>query len=310
MALGTALHSQVENYLLNGTAPLHESVQHLIERPNFPKRGDGLLVETPRNYNMGISVSGVPVRGRIDLVDPREAQNGTGPVKVWDWKTSSNFAYALTPDDLAADPQCAVYNQFVATKVPEANEFVFLHGYLATKGDPDSRIVSTEAIDRDAVASAFHDGLGPIVDKMKESFAHDNFHDVEPNWSACDAYGGCPYRKFCGSQPVESLFSTETNSTEVPMSVVAEDTIAARRKPRTSDAVRSPPGSARATGINPPDAAKPLPVTPYVPPTPAVLEKAASKVGEVMTPAASIAGALKQLEDAVSAMRLALAVMP
>ncbi len=276
--LGEDVHSQLEGLMLDGTPPKFESAIHLSERPGFPSRRPDLLIEWPKNYKLDIQAAGVDVRGKIDLVVPPLPDASDGHIATWDYKTTGSFDWAASAETLALDPQGLVYNWAMAKRFVDAKTFSFTHAYVHTK-QVDSRIVTADPMTRSELEGAYAEVIVPVAEEMKASFTADKLEDVKPNWGACDAFGGCPYRKFCGSRPIESFgagrktMSEAVSSGGTGSSSLDLDSLIAARKVEQS--VAAPPRS----GINPTDAAPPpVPVTYKVPDTsyvmPAVPEDA------------------------------------
>ena len=131
-ALGEAIHKQVEDYLLEGTAPTLPSVENAMKKGYVPPTGGAYLVEEPKDYGMRMLAAGVPVKGRIDLLVP--PASGESLVKVVDWKSASSFRYVPEADTLTRDVQGILYLKYAFENYPFATMGQFRHVYLLTKG--------------------------------------------------------------------------------------------------------------------------------------------------------------------------------
>lgn len=197
LGLGLAVHGQMEGWYKDGVIPEHPSAALLVESGNLPPRGQtSLRVEYPGNFKLGISVAGVPIHGKIDLLDLTDAP---ARVDVWDWKTRKDLKYALSSDGLERDVQMMLYGKYAVER--HGAEWVsFHHANLRTDEDkqPAYKIVtSTElsAVDVDCFVSSV---VEPLVYEVKLDAGADDFHDVTPNYNACHKYNRpCPFIDKC-----------------------------------------------------------------------------------------------------------------
>ncbi len=236
-ALGEAIHSQVERYLLDGTTPELPSVDNAIRKGLVPAYGtqDSRIVEEPKDYGMGLTLADVPVKGRIDLLLP--PVDGGARVTVVDWKSASSFAYTPTADVLTRDVQGVLYLRYAFEQYPYATEGQFRHVYLLTKGT-GSKKVDGEVVDPHWVEGQWRH-LEQTVEDMK-STAGRKLPVVtasQANLSHCDAYGGCKFRDRCPAASkglVASMFDVEATAGTGASTVEGEDmtTLAEKLKAR------------------------------------------------------------------------------
>lgn len=264
--LGEQIHKQMEDYYRQGVEPRHPSAKAALLLDGVPPRNESVIIEEPRNYNLGLRAAGIPMRGRVDLRAPPK----DGQFLVLDWKTCKSFDYIKSPEELARNPQGIVYLKYGFAEYPEAASGVFGHVYLRTKRGSGARIVSTDPLTRRYV-DTIYETLEELVGRMKQAAGHTRPDDVPCNTEACGNYGGCPYQSACPSikrHNLEALlFAGATH--EVPM----------EKKPEMSALAQSLKARRTPADVNPPDAAKPRPVEPYVPPEkPAVTQPAAAPI--------------------------------
>ena len=214
-ALGEAIHAQVERYLLDGTMPELPSVENAIRKALVPAFGvqDSRIVEEPKDYGMGMTCAGVPVKGRIDLLLP-PADRGAR-VTVVDWKSASSFAYTPTTDALTRDVQGVLYLKYAFEQYPYATEGQFRHVYLLTKGT-GSKKVDGEVVDPHWVEGQWRH-LEQTVEDMKSTAGRSLpvVTQAQANLSHCDAYGGCKFRDRCPAASkglVASMFEMEAGA--------------------------------------------------------------------------------------------------
>lgn len=192
LALGTMMHGQVEDWYEKGITPEHVSAAKVVELPDVPEPGPDILIEQPRDYKMNMEIEGVPVKGRIDLIRPPDE---SGQFLVVDWKSTKDWRWVKSPEELARDPQCAVYLEYGTRLFPEATSGLFTHGYMHTmlkRGG--ARVSSADPKSVEEIHESF-DTLRPVVVAMKQTAAAESVEDTEPIRSACDAFGGCFYKK-------------------------------------------------------------------------------------------------------------------
>ncbi len=291
---GQDCHSEMEAYIEDGVIPTHPSCLKLTQDPQFPEiirsgvTGDArVFVEQPRNYNLGIKVAGIPMRGRIDLrIDYGKR------IHIIDWKFVGSFGWELQPEQLAHDVQCIVYGEHAFTQNPAAEDVVFSHGYGLHSG-AGAHIVSTDPLPREHFTAAFAT-LTPTVVAMKEVYRQNDIEKVEPNFRACKKFSsktspGCPYQDICSQtlgghvlravpppktkpapEPTESVTTpyisvrdrlaalTTSKTTSTSTSTPTAPSVVSTSTPRAVVAKPTTTVKVRAVGINPPDAAIPV----------------------------------------------------
>lgn len=233
LALGTMLHGQVEDWYEKGVEPEHLSAAKVVELPEVPEPGPGILIEQPRDYKMNMDIEGVPVKGRIDLIRPPDE---SGQFLVVDWKSTKDWRWVKSPEELARDPQCAVYLEYGTRLFPEATSGLFTHGYMHTqlkKGG--ARTSSADPKTVEEIHEAF-DTLRPVVVAMKQTAAAPDVEDTEAVRSACDAFGGCFYKKegLCPgvavSRGVLVDFDNDSSTNEGEDGMSLKERLAAKRR--------------------------------------------------------------------------------
>jgi len=232
MKRGTRIHALLEAYLVDGT-PLPDDADGRIARPaltRLPPAGSVPRDQVESRFETPAEVYGIPFVGIIDLLEPDI---------ITDHKTTSDFKYTKTEEELRADPQAQAYA--IATQKDGDDVVRFRHLYIRTSGAPQSRETIVD-FSRDDLAHALT-RLRATVASMVETSQVDDVADVGHNLEACGDYGGCPHRARCASLGrhtlgvISSLFS---NRKDRPMDT--NDPLAAML------AARNP-----AEAINPPD---------------------------------------------------------
>ena len=260
-ALGEAIHKQVEDYLLDGKMPDLPSVENAMKKGYVPPTGGAYLVEEPKDYGMRMLATGIPVKGRIDLLVP--PTSGESLVKVVDWKSASSFRYVPEPDVLTRDVQGILYLKYAFENYPFATTGQFRHVYLLTKGT-GSKKVDAEVVDRSFVDAQWAH-IEQTVEDMKAtaSRALPVVAATQANLSHCSNYGGCSFRDRCPAASkglIASMLEAEGASTPVPSEGVTVSSLAEKlrqRKLATQTVVSVPepvPEPVVVTGVVPPDA--------------------------------------------------------
>lgn len=243
-------HAWFQAYYETGTLPpapgdkadtLHSSIAGLIADPDMPKYGSStLLVEYPRDYEMGLKLADIPIRGRIDLLDISDP----GTARIIDLKTTKSLDYALSPGELQTDTQMILYAIWIYTKNPLCKLTTVTHAYAA-KSAIRHKILNVE-VTREQAAEVQAD-LEQVAADMALTAQATKWQDVPvcsgfgSRSSACNDYGGCPFRFRCG---------VAGDDDELPELPKLEATMALQQILDTRPGAR---------GINPPDAALPEP---------------------------------------------------
>lgn len=266
---GERIHSQMEQWYLDGTPPPKQAALNLTRDPRVPARSnDCILIEFPASYQLGLRLADVPVKGKIDLLDFATRRHP----KVWDWKSCKTFGYIKSPDELERNIQLSIYGLWAFDTWPEATHVTYYHGYILkpelpknAPSDAGYRIVETDPLEKQYVLDQ-KPHLETIVENMKVAAATKDPLEVpwDVSLGACGKFGGCHHREYCPRYQAANPQSIPYGG--VPMS----EKFAARKAAQSTAGATTTTGTTapvRAFGINPSDAARPdLPPLP-IPPT-------------------------------------------
>ena len=226
---GKKCHEEIEEYLAQGTPPgrIMTAGIHRLPKPPIPRdhieHSAALLDESLP----------VPVVLMVDLLEPSSTQ-------VTDHKTTSNFKYALTPEELRHDVQAIVYGVHAAalyagiatptgdtytargTQYPiyrprfDASAGVtFRHVYYRTSGAPKSKESAVKLTPEDlrkGWEGIKKDVQQMAIDATKQPAA------LPDSRSHCGAYGGCPFVGPCNAAFNRSPFHALRKKEPVSMS--------------------------------------------------------------------------------------------
>jgi len=193
---GTEKHAHLEAYLKGG-APLTDKVcaagHHFLPHPDSVEPGDVEQKFLFRHKDMP-----VPVKGVVDLVEPAIP-------RISDHKTTADFKYAKTPEELEGDAQAVLYTCHAARDVfkDEEMDLPFRLIYYRTRGAPASRVVEV-LMTRERRES----GLKAIVEtshKMAACAEEEDPREVHGNANRCGDYGGCPHRMLCARMGTSTM---------------------------------------------------------------------------------------------------------
>lgn len=249
---GTRIHEGQERYYLEGVIPSHPSAQLLVDHPELPKRTDRILIEHPRSYLLDLYVAEVMLKGRADLLWERSPQD----VVIIDWKSTSNFRYAKTPEELATDVQLNIYAQYVFKECPKAETTQFAHAYIRTKGAPASKLVWSPAVDREHVGRQV-EAIKATVEQMKESAAKTSADEVPavPGYNTCRAFNKlCPFAAQCSAYRTADPYAGLTSLTPPPETGAVTMSLAQKLLSMSAASSTEAP-----IAVNPPDASTPSP---------------------------------------------------
>lgn len=233
-ALGEQLHDKLEHYLGNGDMTVIEKSDIIMAGFRFlPRPGKDLLLEWEFGQLVGndkygpvvspICLADVPVIGKADCAhDRHEWVNDDGDVipeegmvEIIDWKSTKRINDKKTPygilkgiaksaNDLANTHQMRAYAALAVVRWPEAKSVRLSHGYFQTEGWPREAEKRSKLVDAAGAMDRFLAST-PLVEKMKSVATAAEVTDVEPNYDACPAFGGCPHKKNCPRSPLSSV---------------------------------------------------------------------------------------------------------
>ena len=199
--LGTNVHTVAEDYLNLGTVPDLSTKPGKIFASGIHLLPDRKLVTgVEKNFNLRFN-DDVTFHGIVDF---------TGDDFIGDHKTTSNFRYALTPEELVTDYQGVLYGMAHATdrNLGLTDKFKLIWIYYLTRGKPQARRVQIETSRVQLERTYF-----PLAEKaeklVKLKNTVESALEVEPNYSACGAFGGCPFRNKCESEKPVYDFSKQ-----------------------------------------------------------------------------------------------------
>lgn len=225
-ALGEAVHTSIEKYL-DG-----ESTLHPVAVPGKAKldelRALRPLIETKMQRPLS---NGLTFVGRIDVLAPEQAL-------VVDHKTTSSLQYAKSEEELQRDPQMLAYAYEVLART-DADTVRVAHNVLLTRGS-GHRYTEAE-LSRAEILSGWK-RLEAVTDAMKATALVPSPTEVPATWSACSAYGGCPYREQCQSaklaerSPYDGMESAVTSSTTSEVNTMSKHTASVLRSMGLDDA--------------------------------------------------------------------------
>lgn len=193
---------------------------------------------------------------------------------VGDYKTTSDFRYMKTPEELANSVQMMSYAAWaISPSGFNADQVRLLHIYGRTRGKVSrSSIRHVDAVVSKGEIVNFWGNTLDTVREMAQTSGTGNFEDVEANGTLtghCEAYGGCSFREKCGigkASNIKSLFSITKKPESGEQNTMSGSSILAKIQaaralanggtpaPSTSEATPtvSPPTETVAPVVNPP----------------------------------------------------------
>ena len=211
MKEGTALHAQLEHYLVTGQDVLGKITQpgkHLLPAPG------SVIVEAPLSPTL--LLGGVRLVGFIDVqnesgwyvdLDGVLKQDPPNTVEVLDHKTTSNVMWAKPGEGLINTIQMPIYGMDVIQRRPETEWVRLSHIYYQTRGTPQA-VKRTALVSVASIADRW-DKIALLIPQVQEVVKRTSVEEVSidckhegacfsynrrcPNESNCykgDAYGG------------------------------------------------------------------------------------------------------------------------
>jgi hypothetical protein len=211
-ALGEAAHKHREDWLIHGTPPPDDKTGKLarVGMEHLPPPGKAMVeipLVLPVTLDADPTVNGgrpvrVKVNGRIDFFMPNTPDGfifgEAGIPLIGDHKTTSGEQWAKTADDLLTkDSQAAIYAAYALHVVPTAPAVDLHWSYMVKGSSPRQHQVKTR-ISRDQALTRFSAVVSRAKDMLRVIQTPGIVASaVEPTVSACEAFGGCPYREVC-----------------------------------------------------------------------------------------------------------------
>lgn len=220
---GTEAHKQWAHYLRTGEDVLGELAR--IALPALPQPGPDLLVEQefcPTDVYGGeqqsvVRAAGIPLVGDVDLVNARGLET-FGPLRITDHKTSSDpakwaahekYLRTVDLDAIRADADGApgagiqmigygiwALETFSGVELVDLEHIVTPTKYR--KKDLASGLVKSTRVHAVVAPNEIRrewSKVDQIAERAKEVARSDTA--PEPNWNACEKYGGCSFKQQC-----------------------------------------------------------------------------------------------------------------
>ncbi len=270
-ATGTRAHRQTEHYLkgeaLDYSTPVMRDAAE-IAIPGFvnlpPPLSPGMLVEEPFRFE---TASGIVYRGVLDVevADSKVIPGCDGGMPgIIDHKSTKSARYIKTVAELESDEQSNMYAYAMMAKY-ESPVVDVVYNYIFTEGTRRTTRVHLK-MHSPRVAQEF-DRIHAVGREIAATYAlQPKVLDLPPNLSACDAFGGCPYRGLCTdlhSGPLGHLTAEEASSQkDFPMTQSGIDLFTSLETLNAKEAMPAAFLSSPAASMFPP----PMPTVPINPP--------------------------------------------
>ncbi len=211
MEKGTLIHAELEHYM--DTGEIRPS-----DYADFVKVGAPFLpvpktpnIETEIEIRMPTVEGGPEWLGYIDLFD-----YSNDLVCILDHKTTSDFRYCKSPEELALNTQMISYAYWAMSRPDiKRDEVHVAHVYYRTRGKACARRADA-FLKKEHVYAQWELILADVRLMMEWAAREPKKSDaLPPNTASCGLYGGCPYRSLCGldSQKVKGFFMKTTEGT-------------------------------------------------------------------------------------------------
>ena len=200
-SLGKEVHSNIEKHLL-GTGPLDHP---LLTFNTFASSVKSRLASSPNVEILVEHEFHVPgdreLMGFIDLVI---VDHDARTVEIWDHKTTKDWKYAKTAEELRVNPQGSFYAHVMSLKFGPDYSYSFGHHVILTTKPQPERLVQvdfTPSMIRLAGAN-----IAMLIRAMIQTSELEDGREVSPTYSSCFKYGRCTYYAKCkGNEPMPSL---------------------------------------------------------------------------------------------------------
>ena len=252
--MGTQVHHHLENWLRHRKLPAvgEAAVVANAMIPHLPPPQAVQPDDIEREFHWRFHE--VAFRGFIDLIHFDSSKEV--PVTIYDHKTTSDLQWAKTAEDLGVDVQAPLYARVLMDQT--STDAVQLQWTYATRKARPQVLPVRRLITRDEILPRVSQTVASAREMQSILNAGCTAIEVPYDASACDAFGGCPFRDNCNlttQQKVQSAMSQENQ----------KNSFLQRLQARKAG-VAAPAASA----INPPEAAIPAapPTIPQAAPEP------------------------------------------
>ena len=209
--IGSAVHGEIERYFEDGD----ESKLGIIAKHGLPKLRElrarnpqiELSIGKDKRKGLGtgsplITLAGLPGEGFIDVYLPFE---------VWDHKTTGQMKYAKTADELRMANQLVLYARASQVIEQDFTRPVKVGHIVYLKVPPYGVRVTDVDLAPEHIESRIQ-VLDGTVSLMKEVADVRSEISVTPTWTACTAYGGCPFKARCHATRHATIFTQPKGS--------------------------------------------------------------------------------------------------
>lgn len=259
---GIEVHRKLESWLRDRILPDDGSETSAVARaiiPHLPPPQAVHAQNVERSFD--ITIDDVPFRGYIDLLHVDDCET-----HVYDHKTTSDFRWAKSSDELVVDVQATLY---AAVAMQECSaDIVHLHWNYALRKKSSRVLPVVRTVTFDEIAPCIESTVATAKQLQQIYVAGLKAIDLPYDASQCEAFGGCPFRQNCNLSPLEKFQSIMTQEATT---MTFQEKLLARKA-----ALAAPPAAVAAPAmINPPLA--------VVPPTaaPAPVEAPPAPVSDV-----------------------------
>ncbi len=197
--LGTDVHALLEHYLGSGELPSKDvlSEWQQDDRDRAIQIAQAAIPHIPQPPVPEIELEGwariklpddTMMLGRVDVWEPAAR-------RVTDFKTTSDFRYSLSAEQLRVDPQVITY---AYSRLGDGDSITVRFLYLRTRAPHYTKEVEVR-FTRAELEDAWTNLVDTDVALINKILSAESFADVEPTESACSAFGGCPFRVKCAA---------------------------------------------------------------------------------------------------------------
>jgi hypothetical protein len=209
-ALGTRVHAILEKWLRDGTAPdtwtpegeIAASGLHLLPPPRTPT----LVTEEQFSFTSR--------RAWFTGYKDFRYRDATGLLHVGDHKTTKSATWMKTTDEILCHPQALIYAVDEFFKNPNddrlALDWIYYKTTGSRKAEPRFQIVTKQT-----VAEMFFEHVDPVagvITRMHDAPPGTSALEFQPDFRACDAFGGCAFLSICNPTPTQRVQATMTQA--------------------------------------------------------------------------------------------------
>lgn len=197
--IGLDNHDELESYIKDKEAPQSDILIPALE--HFPLPGDNVVAERWIGVEIVVEGETFAFHGKIDVTD-----SNTKVPEFYDLKTTGDFKWAKTTEDLEGDSQSTIYG--LAILIEADADLVKAKWVYARTNKPYKAYPVEVNLSKQQIFDTLKERILPTARAIKKLLDEKPVaKEVEPDFTACGAFGGCPHRERCDASAKQKFMA-------------------------------------------------------------------------------------------------------